>query len=107
MHLPVAALGISALLLALPVVVVVRMNSANQSVVLVGACVLIGIAVVHLCTSELLTSLVQLLGEGVAPVERAAAVSAIALWNVVVPLVVGGVGVNMLSTWITMPKAKL
>lgn len=106
MHFSVAAVGEGALLCAFMVIVNARMYNTNQCLLLIDACLLIGIAIAHILVSDSLTSLLQLLAAKVAPVERADAVSAIAIWGVVVPLVVGGVGVNMLSTWITTSKAK-
>ncbi|CAN5896806.1 hypothetical protein BH11PSE12_BH11PSE12_33220 [soil metagenome] len=107
MHDAVTYYGITALLILFMVVVCVRWYNAGATSVLIGSLVLIGVAVTQifwLDSAGVIASLLLANGE-ISSKEEQLAKATITNWNIIIPLVVGGIGINMFSTWLTLaPK---
>lgn len=81
----------------------VRHTNAKPIAVLGGSIVLIAVAIVYLHFYVDMTATVELMASKklLSDSEHGEAKTAMNVWNAVIALVVGGVGVNMFSTWVT------
>ena len=96
--------SIGALIAVLTVLLVVRFSGPGPTKVLLGSLVLIGVAIAHVFFSanvEITVAGLKAAGK-IGTDDQELAKSALAKWNIIIPLVVGGLGVNMLSTWSTL-----
>lgn len=90
---------------AAAVVLVIMIVIRGQKAMLFGSIALMGIAIAFLSTSSNLESV--LLYGTLSPEVQAKSPSIdvqrarIAIWNIVVPLFIGGVGVNVFSAWLS------
>jgi len=95
--------SIGALIAFLAVLVWVKSSKGSSRALLVGSLVLICVAVAHVFFSASMETAVAGLKSvsGIGLGEEDLAKSAIARWNLIIPFLVGGLGVNMLNTWAT------
>ncbi|WP_418132209.1 hypothetical protein ABL849_33865 (plasmid) [Variovorax sp. 375MFSha3.1] len=85
------------------VVMTVRGRGPGSFCVLVASLILIGLAIGHVFSSDVFKESISVMSEhgGISSVEAKVGRTAIERWDVIISLLLGGLGVNMFCGWLT------
>lgn len=101
-------MGVIPLTLVFFSIFAIKLQDSESWTILFFSIVLIGTSILHFHYSGTMESLMEIWikNDQMGKDQISSAKSALTIWNFLIPLLTGGLGVNMLNTWVTSSKQK-